>query len=79
LDSIPIALDDWVGGAPGTLSGMTEATPAGGGRGARASMYTALSAGEAMHEMFRYSGNFQMGAYTASTGVLSFDKVATNI
>ena len=32
-----------------------------------------------MQEMFRHSGNFLMGAYTASTGVLSFDKVAANI
>jgi hypothetical protein len=42
-------------------------------------MFTAISAGEAWHEMFRYSGNFLMGAYTASTGVLSVDKVTTNI
>ena len=79
IDSIQIALDEWAVGAPGMLPGMTEAAPAPGGRGPRASMFTAISAGEAMLELFRYSGNFLMGAYTASTGVLSFDKVAANI
>jgi len=77
MGGIQIALDEWAVGAPGTLPGMTDATPP-GGRGPRASMFTAISAGEAMHEMFRYSGNFLMGAYTASTGVLQFDKVAAN-
>jgi alpha-L-arabinofuranosidase len=81
MDSIPIALDEWAVGSPGLLPGMTETAPApgGGGRGPRASMFTAISAGEALQEMFRYSGNFWMGAYTASTGMLSFDKVAANI
>jgi alpha-N-arabinofuranosidase len=79
MDAIPIALDEWVPGSPGVLPGMAESAPTGGGRGPRASMFTAISAGEAMQELFRYSGNFLMGAYTASTGVISFDKVATNI
>jgi alpha-L-arabinofuranosidase len=80
LDSIPISLDEWVAGSPGVLPGMTEAAPAGpGGRGPRASMFSAISAGEALQEMFRYSGHFMMGAYTASTGMINFDKVATNL
>jgi alpha-N-arabinofuranosidase len=79
MDSIQIALDEWAVGAPGALPGMTEVAPAGGGRGPRASMFTAISAGEAMQEIFRHSGNFLMAEYTASTGVLSFDKVAANI
>jgi len=79
LDSIPIALDEWAVGSPGALPGMPEEAPAPGGPGPRVSMFTAISAGEAMHEMFRYSGSFLMAAYTASTSVLSFDKVAANI
>ena len=79
VDSIPISIDEWAVGAPGALPGMPEAAPATGGRGPRASMFTAISAGEAMQEMFRYSGKILMGAYTASTGVLSIDKVAANV
>ncbi len=79
LDQIPIALDEWAVGAPGMLPGMTETAPAPGGRGPRASMFTAISAAETMQELFRYSGNFLMGAYTASTGTLTFDKVAATI
>jgi alpha-L-arabinofuranosidase len=79
MDSIPIALDEWMSGSPGVLPGMTETAPAPGGRGPRASMFQAITAGEALHEMFRYSGNFLMGEYTASTMLLSFDKVAANI
>jgi len=78
MDSIQIALDEWAVGAPGALPGMAGAAPA-GGRGPRASMFTAISAGEAMQEIFRHSGNYLMAEYTASTGTLSFDKVAANI
>jgi alpha-N-arabinofuranosidase len=63
MDSIPIALDEWVPGNPGT----------------RTTMFTALSSAEAMHELFRNSGLFMMSAYTHAAGLLTYDKTSANI
>ena len=63
MDSIPIALDEWIPGNPGV----------------RSSMFTALSAAEAMHELFRNSGLFMMAAYTHAMGLLAYDKTSVNI
>ena len=79
LDSIPIALDEWMVGAAGKLPGMTAPSTGPEGRGPRASMFTAISAAEAMQETFRHSDNFLLGAFTASTLTLTFDKVSANV
>jgi alpha-N-arabinofuranosidase len=63
MGSIPIALDEWAPGNPGT----------------RSSMFTALSSAEAMHELFRNSGWFLMSAYTHLTGLVSIDRNATSV
>ena len=63
MQSIPIALDEWVAGNPGT----------------RSSMFTALSSAEALHELFRNSGWFTMSAYTHLTGLVSSTRTEMNV
>jgi alpha-N-arabinofuranosidase len=63
MQSIPIALDEWRPGNPGTPS----------------SMFTALSSAETLHEMFRNSGWFVMSAYTHLTGLLSSNRTDMNV
>lgn len=63
MQSIPIALDEWAPGNPGT----------------RSSMFTALSSAETMHELFRNSGWFLMSAYTHLTGLVSFNRTDMNV
>jgi alpha-N-arabinofuranosidase len=63
MQSIPIALDEWAPGNPGT----------------RSSMFTALSSAMAMHELFRNSGWFLMSAFTHLTGLVSIDRIATSV
>ncbi len=79
MDAIPISLDEWAAGAPGQLPGVASAPAGPGGRGPRASMFSAISAAEGLQEMFRNSGYFLMGGYTSLNSPLSFDKVAANV
>jgi alpha-N-arabinofuranosidase len=63
MHSIPIALDEWRPGNPGTPS----------------SMFTALSSAETLHELFRNSGWFVMSAYTHLTGLLSSNRTDMSV
>jgi len=64
MESIPIALDEWIPGNPG---------------GGRSSMFTALSSAEAMHELFRNSGLFVVSAYTHAAGLLAYNKTDVGV
>lgn len=69
MTEIPISLDEWVAGR----------IPSEGTRYTGSDTFHALSAAEAMHEMFRYSGLFSVSGYTALSGLLAWNKTEATI
>ncbi len=63
MKSIPIALDEYAPGNPGT----------------RSTMFTTLSSAMALHELFRNSGWFNMAEFTHLTGLVTIDRVSTSV
>jgi alpha-N-arabinofuranosidase len=63
MKSIPIALDEYAPGNPGT----------------RSTMFTTLSSAMTLHELFRNSGWFNMAEFTHLTGLVAIDRVSTSV
>jgi len=69
MSKIPISLDEWIAGR----------IPIEGHRWGGGDVFHALSAAEGLQSMFRHSGMFTVSAYTALSGLLSWNKTEATI